>query len=96
MHQFAFWRSEVKPRQLDQVSPIWKELNATFVTVLSWSWLIYTLSALVILVCAYFAYCERCRRSESVRRRRVIQRAQERNADQMPRTGITRFTGILS
>lgn len=46
--------------------------------VLSWSWLIYALSALVIITCAYFAYCERCRRTESVRRRRVIQRAQER------------------
>ncbi|KAH8379069.1 hypothetical protein KR009_002960, partial [Drosophila setifemur] len=78
MHPFTFWRSEVKKHHLDQVSPIWKDLNATFVTVLSWSWLIYTLAGLVIFVCGYFAYCERCRRTETVRRRRVIQRAQER------------------
>ncbi|XP_017070794.1 uncharacterized protein LOC108107700 isoform X2 [Drosophila eugracilis] len=96
MQQFAFWRSEAKKKQLEQISPIWKDLNATFVTVLSWSWLIYILSALVILVCGYFAYCERCRRTESVRRRRVIQRAQERNAAQMRLTGITRSTGTLS
>ncbi|XP_039486850.1 uncharacterized protein LOC120448737 [Drosophila santomea] len=78
MPQFVFWRSDAKKNQLEQISPLWKELNATFVTVLSWSWLIYALSALVIIVCAYFAYCERCRRTESVRRRRVIRRAQER------------------
>ncbi|XP_026833119.1 uncharacterized protein LOC6544002 isoform X2 [Drosophila erecta] len=75
MSQFVFWRSDPKKNQLEQISPIWKDLNATFVT---WSWLIYTFSALVIIVCAYFAYCERCRRTESLRRRRVIQRAQER------------------
>eukprot|EP00099_Drosophila_melanogaster_P027229 NP_728987.1 uncharacterized protein Dmel_CG32240 [Drosophila melanogaster] len=78
MPQFVFWRRDAKKTQLEQISPIWRDLNATFVTVLSWSWLIYALSALVIITCAYFAYCERCRRTESVRRRRVIQRAQER------------------
>ncbi|EDW50478.1 uncharacterized protein LOC6610776 [Drosophila sechellia] len=78
MPQFVFWRRDAKKSQLEQISPIWRDLNATFVTVLSWSWLIYAFSALVIITCAYFAYCERCRRTESVRRRRVIQRAQER------------------
>lgn len=45
---------------------------------LGWSWLIYTVAAIVIAICGYFAYCESCRRTEIVRRRRVIQRAQER------------------
>ncbi|KAH8286377.1 hypothetical protein KR054_007992, partial [Drosophila jambulina] len=75
---FAFWRNMVKEHQLEQISPIWKDLNATFVTVLSWSWLIYTIAFLVISVCIYYAYRERCRRTETMRRRRVIQHAENR------------------
>ncbi|XP_030385052.1 uncharacterized protein LOC115632165 [Scaptodrosophila lebanonensis] len=78
MYSFAFWKPEVEKDTPDMVSPIWKDLNDTFLAVLSWSWLIYTIAVVIISICVYFAYCERCRRTEYVRRRRVIQRAQER------------------
>ncbi|XP_023159618.1 uncharacterized protein LOC111591924 [Drosophila hydei] len=78
MLSFVFWRNESKRNPRENVSQIWKDLNATFVTFLGWSWLIYTIAVIVISICGYFAYCESCRRTEIVRRRRVIQRAQER------------------
>ncbi|XP_030561061.1 uncharacterized protein LOC115762834 [Drosophila novamexicana] len=78
MFSFTFWRNEAKRNQRENVSQIWKDLNATFVTFLGWSWLIYTIAVIVISICGYFAYCESCRRTEIVRRRRVVQRAQER------------------
>ncbi|XP_022223384.1 uncharacterized protein LOC111074760 [Drosophila obscura] len=79
MFPFSFWPSAVEQKELrEQTSPMWKHLNETFVAVLGWSWLIYVVSALVIFVCGYFAYCERRRQMESTRRLRGIQRAQER------------------
>ncbi|XP_068149667.1 uncharacterized protein [Drosophila tropicalis] len=75
---YNLWKSQVKKHQCENVSQIWKDLNATFVTFLGFSWLIYILALLLVAVAIYYAYCERCRRSEIVRRRRVIQRAQQR------------------
>ncbi|XP_017028086.1 uncharacterized protein [Drosophila kikkawai] len=76
--QLAFWKSTAKEDQLEQITPIWKDLNATFVTVLNWSWLIYTIALLMISVCCYYAYRDRCRRTETMRRRRVVQHAENR------------------
>ncbi|XP_001352632.2 uncharacterized protein [Drosophila pseudoobscura] len=57
------------------VMPTWPQLNETFVGILGWSWLIYVVSALMVLICGYFAYCERRRQMESTRRLRGLQRA---------------------
>ncbi|XP_032597082.1 uncharacterized protein LOC6558529 isoform X2 [Drosophila grimshawi] len=78
MFSFAFWRNEAKRNQHENVSQFWKDLNATFVTLLGWSWVIYTIAVIIITICAYFAYCDSCQRTETVRRRRFNQRTQDR------------------
>ncbi|XP_034658195.1 uncharacterized protein LOC117894969 [Drosophila subobscura] len=78
MFPFSFWRVDEQKEPRELPSPVWQQLNATFVVIIGWSWLIYLLSAFIILVCVYFAYCERRRQLESARRLRGIQRDQER------------------